>query len=383
MSTSGRIDLMQNDRGLQTCFEAANIASSWSATFCKLHKVETLDDFVYLMDSKDWEQNLKDLLNASTDLKENRIILSRFKAAYESGVAAIKSSQTSQKVEESLDAVLPETTLQAVTKDFARRYGVVLDPHFDPSDPLRSRIYREFRRQTMTVLETRRVKSMMHVAVPKTTENIKLSDSLQLQLQEDESTIIATAIEYYMALRTLCNAWAWAGNFEATDFDGSKKLFISLDQAQGYADFCLRMAVEVGQGSLQWLLKNDMLTRSRMASLVRRSYTGGSALKEALHQTHLEWRSPALQSSGSLLRAKGQQPPLEPADQPPAKRVRQVKPDTRQTVSMLKGGKKLCKAWNDQRGCKGNCGSLHACDVRLPNGQACQATNHNRQSHPE
>ena len=62
------------------------------------------------------------------------------------------------------------------------------------SDALRSRIYKEFRRQTMTVLETRRVKSMMHVAVPKTTENIKLSDSLQLQLQEDESVVITTAI---------------------------------------------------------------------------------------------------------------------------------------------------------------------------------------------
>lgn len=156
-----------------------------------------------------------------------------------------------------------------------------------------------------------------------------------------------------------------------------------LDQAQGYADFCLRMVVEVGQGSLQWLLKNDMLTRSRMASLIRRSYTGGSALKEALHQTHLEWRSPALQSSGGLPKAKGQQPPPEPPNPPPAKRPRQIKPDTRQTVSMLKGGKKLCKAFNDQRGCKGDCGALHACDVRLPSGQACQATSHNRQSHPE
>ena len=180
MSAAGRIDVLQNDRGLKTCFEAANILPTWSDTFCKLHKVETLDDYVYLMDTKEWEQNLKDLLNASIDLKDNRIILSRFEAAYESGISAIKTSQSSQKVEDSLDAVLPETTLQSVTKDFARRYGVVLDPHFDPSDALRSRIYKEFRRQTMTVLETRRVKSMMHVAVPKTTENIKLSDSLQL-----------------------------------------------------------------------------------------------------------------------------------------------------------------------------------------------------------
>ena len=166
MSAVSRIDVRQNDRGLQTCFDAANVQSTWAATFCKLHKLETLDDFVYLMDSKDWEQNLKDLLNASSDLKDNRLILARFKAAYESGVSAIKASQATQKVEDSVDTVLPESTLQAITKDFARRYGVVLDPHLDPSDSLRSRVYKEFRRQTMTVLETRRIKSMMHIAVP-------------------------------------------------------------------------------------------------------------------------------------------------------------------------------------------------------------------------
>lgn len=209
MSAVSRIDIMQNDRGLQTCFDAANVQPTWATTFCQLHKLETLDDFIYLMDSKDWEQNLKELLNASSELKDNRLILSRFKAAYESGASAIKASQATQKVEDSVDTVLPESTLQAVTRDFARRYGVVLDPHLDPSDGLRSRVYKEFRRQTMTVLETRRIKSMMHIAVPKTTENIKLSDSLQLQLQEDESVVITTAIEYYFALRTLCNAWAW------------------------------------------------------------------------------------------------------------------------------------------------------------------------------
>eukprot|EP00435_Cladocopium_sp_Y103_P063526 s244_g25.t1 len=324
MSAAARVDTLQNDRGLKTCFDAANVDAGWAEIFCKQHKVETLDDYVYLMDSKDWERGLRDLLQASSELKDNRIILSRFKAAYENGVTAIKNSQAAPKSEENPDLVLPESTLQAVGKDFFRKYGavgkdffrkygVVLDPHLDPSDALRSRIYKEFRRQTMSVLETRRIKSMMHIAVPKATENIKLSDSLQLQLQEDESVTISTAIEYYFALRTLCNAWAWAGNFEATEHDGTKKTFLNLSDSQGYADFCLRMTVEVGQGSLQWLSKNDMLTRSRMASLIRRNYTGGAALKEALHQTHLEWRSPALQLSGSAAKTRAQYAPPEPA----------------------------------------------------------------------
>eukprot|EP00435_Cladocopium_sp_Y103_P013344 s3509_g3.t1 len=127
MSAAARIDTLQNDRGLKTCFDAANVDAGWSETFCKLHKVATLDDFVYLVDSKDWESGLRDLLQASPTLKDNRIILSRFKAAYESGVTAIKSSQASQKVEENPDTVLPESTLQSVSKDFSRRYGMVLE----------------------------------------------------------------------------------------------------------------------------------------------------------------------------------------------------------------------------------------------------------------
>ena len=43
--------------------------------------------------------------------------------------------------------------------------------------------------------------------------------------------------------------------------------------------------MEFAQGSLIWLERNDINTRSKMASLIRRSYTGASALEEALRQT--------------------------------------------------------------------------------------------------
>lgn len=172
---------------------------------------------------------------------------------------------------------------------------------------------------------------------------------MRIQLQEDETISISSAIEYYLQLRTLTNAWAWAGQFEAKDVDGQRKIFITLGDALNYADFAIRSTAEVGQGSLQWLSKNDMLTRSKMASLIRRGYTGGSALKEALHQTHLEWRSPALQHSGSAARSGRSTPVPEPEQGPPPKRPRQVKTDQVQTVSMVKGGKRICKQWNDNR----------------------------------
>lgn len=135
-----------------------------------------------------------------------------------------------------------------------------------------------------------------------------------------------------------------------------------------------------------WFQRHDMLTRSKMAALIRRGYAGASALSEALKQCHLEWHSPALQAS--WYPEATQQPSSrkttvpEPEHGPAPKRPRQIKADPRRTVSMLKGGRALCKAFNDQRGCKG-CDKLHACDVRLPSGEACQSTRHNRLNHPE
>eukprot|EP00435_Cladocopium_sp_Y103_P041729 s412_g11.t1 len=387
MSAVAKIDTLQDDRGLRTCFEAANVEKAWSDDFIKTHGISTLDDFVYLVDGKDWESSVRDLLSGVASLKDKRLALARFKAAYESGLTAIRHAQAQPKTDDTADTILPDSTLTQVSADWKRRYGVVLDPHLDPSDALRSRVYREFHKQTMSVIEARRVRSMVHISIPKTTENVRLSESIQLQFQEETSVSISNIVEYYWAIRVLTNAWSWGGLFEAKDHDGTRKTFLPLTDAQHYADHSMRCTVEYGQGSLAWYQRNDMLTRSKMAALIRRGYVGSSALAEALKQTHLEWRSPALQGSwypesGSSAPAPRKQPVPEPEHPPPAKRPRAVKNDVRRTVSMLKGGRPFCKAWNDQRGCKG-CDKLHACDVRLPSGEACQSSKHNRLNHPE
>ena len=45
-------------------------------------------------------------------------------------------------------------------------------------------------------------------------------------------------------------------------------------------------------------------------------------------------------------------------------------------------GKKLCKPWNDARGCTNpKCPDRDGCDVQLPNGNPCNDTKHNRSGH--
>ena len=44
-------------------------------------------------------------------------------------------------------------------------------------------------------------------------------------------------------------------------------------------------------------------------------------------------------------------------------------------VSMIKGGKRICKKYNDGRGYSG-CDDVDGCDVKLPSGKPCLSTKH-------
>ena len=126
----------------------------------------------------------------------------------------------------------------------------------------------------------------------------------------------------------------------------------------------------------------------------RRSSGGwpaAAALHEALREAHLDWRAPAVMSHGqdvvpaqrSKQLLEQEAPPAASAESDGPAKKRQIKADNFRTVSKVKGGAKLCKPFNDGRGCSDKqCGSLHACDVRLDNGQACMSKKHTRLSHP-
>ena len=73
--------------------------------------------------------------------------------------------------------------------------------------------------------------------------------------------------------------------------------------------------------------------------------------------------------------------PAEAHEEQPRRRI---KSDGFRTISMVKGGRKLCKAYNDERGCKAtNCPSLHLCDVKLSSGKACLSKTHKRNQHAQ
>ena len=381
MASASRVDLNADDKGLRTCWTSCNVLPEWQEAILQHHKLETLDDFVFMINKQEWETSLNAFCQEVNAIRDNRLALARVKASWQAGSTAIQACQQTAIQHQSdmdLDDPLPEATLQTLQHDWKRSYQLVMEPHLEPADSLRGRVYREFKRRTMSVLDARKIKTIVAQSMPSREENILLHTGVVLQMHKESLAPLRSAVEYYWALRTLAYAWAFAGNYMCKDSDGVERKMIGLTESLNYADVSLRNCMEFGGGSLAWYERNDKLTRGKMASLVRRGDNACTALATALQETHLEWRAPPARS-------------LESAGAPEPKRRVTADPSATspnkaprlQTVSMAKGGRKFCKAYNDGRGCnRSPCPDLHTCDVRLPSGAACNSTQHTRLQHP-
>ncbi len=168
------IDVLQDDRGLHTCFKGAQIKEEWARAYATHHSITTLDDFVYTVTAADWEKSLETLVFAVTGLRDNRIALARFKSAYECGSQALRQAAQSAPKSEDMDAVLPDGQLQQLQNDWLKRYSLQFESFLEPSEQLRSRIYREFKSQKPTVIEVRKVKSVLNLATPRAQEQVQL-----------------------------------------------------------------------------------------------------------------------------------------------------------------------------------------------------------------
>ena len=287
------IDVLADDRGLSTCFRGAQIKEEWANLYLAHHHIGTLDDFVYTVTGHEWEKSLESLVFAVTGLQQNRIALARFKSAYECGVQALKQAAQSAPKSEDLDAVLPDGQLQQLQNDWLKRYSLQFESFLEPSEQLRSRIYREFKGQKLTVLEIRKVKSVLNLATPRAQEQVQLPGGVQLHFDRDVGISLKSVLEYYQQLRVLMHAWAWAGNY-FVKYNQDQILMMDLTTSLSYADRCLKDVLEFGGGSLRWLERNDVLTRGKMSTYVRRGFPASVALVEALRETHIEWRSPVV-----------------------------------------------------------------------------------------
>ena len=266
---------MSDDKGLQAAFQFSNVAEEPTKAFLTYHGMQTLEDYIYSVTSEKWETELKALLQQVPQTKDNAILLARFRAAYTAGKAALTHSVLPSVKATEVDEPLPDSTYKALQADWEKRYLFKMEPWLE----LRARIYREFKKGQMSVLEMKKVRSVIAMAAPKVQESVTISDNVQLEFHKDSMVPIKSAGDYYFQLRTLAHAWAWSGNFQVS-WEGKPEIFIDLGTAVGYADHALHSCLEHGAGSLTWLQRNDvsggesLLGRPSLKPCVRAIWSG-------------------------------------------------------------------------------------------------------------
>ena len=174
---------------------------------------------------------------------------------------------------EELDEALEQAVQEDLISRFGKLYAIQLSVHLHPADALLARIYRELQSNLPTVISVTKVKSLFQANQPVTEQRISLSANVSVRVDEPETLPVKSIVEYCLALRTLGNAYAMAGSYEAPSFlDPNKKVRMCPLQVQlDYADFVLRMSAS-GEASVSWVRERDEATRGRMIELMRQNW---------------------------------------------------------------------------------------------------------------
>ena len=386
MAAAHKINVNSDDRGLKSCYSLARIQEDWAAAVADNFKFETLEEFMNYQREADPEETLLIMLNEAEATKDHLLIQARFKTAYQTGSDAIKEVRSAAMKGASADDLedpMPLGPREQLDADWQKCYSLLLEPYVDPADSLRGRVWREFRRRTSTVVEAKKMKSILCIAHANRHDSVSLPGGVKTTFDSENNLVLDHTIDYYFCLRTLANTWAFCGNYMMKcASDNTDRKMMRLSAALAYPDQTLRDCMEFGQGDIEWFCRNDVTTRGPMYSLIRQGWSAESALAESRRIHALDWRSPVAPVPVADLEQgeEGEGSRQRRAVSSPLNKAR-AGPKL-QTVSMARGGKAFCKPWNDERGCRERrCPGLHKCDVRLNNGKVCEATDHNRQGH--
>ena len=382
------------DGGLEACWRTAKVHEDLIKHMKTNLAMETLTDFVNYVGSKTYETDLLVLRDQVSGLKDDVLVAARLRTAWRAGHLTLQTMEARVKTgntTDDLEVPLSTPEVESIQVDWQTTYPKIeLDQYLYPCDTLLARTHKEFRRGSATVTPMSKVRSNLYDRTQRSHNSVAIGDRLTLLVGDDPASSEAlparSAGQYYLQLRILANSWALAGNFQTNSRKGLGSIpFLTYTQAMNYCDFGLRCCVERGSGSMSWFSERDQATRQRMVSYMRRGYPGGEALEAALNDSRLDWEPPTLSIAG---RTKEEKPVAESralTRQNSADSNKQAKkqktgsaPQERSssTVTTLPGGLKICKPYNDSRGCtprERDCPiyGKHVCDRLLASGKVC------------
>ena len=389
------------DGGLKQVFETAKLNPEVVKILVEEEEVTNLAEFSSFFTKDGYEEEAVTLRNRVEALKNKQVEVARIRTAVllARGVLAqpapAEASPTKTPTVD-MEAPLDPGAKETMMESWNERYGVQLTMHLDPADTLVSRLYREFRQNTPTLIPAGRMKSVYCDHNPAPEKKVALAGGLSLTVTgQEQRESIRDVAGYYFALRILANASAKAGNYtvESKVDKGVKVIFAPLDVNLDYADHALRTALKNATsqyGTLKWLEERDLHTRGLMCNYMRAGHSQGEALTLALREDEVKWAtfvSPHSPADGSASGQKRQNQGGRGNDQPPHKKQKLGKmaqgqaAATNKYATLAKGGKKICRSYNMGQ-CHGKTcpyGGEHVCSV-IENGRTCLG-NHPAKSH--
>ena len=125
-----------------------------------------------------------------------------------------------------IDAPLPATIIAFLAAAWARRYpNISWRNYFTAADSLIARVYREFHRRTPQVHSVSKTKSIMSGAIPQEHTRLALGAAM-LTVGVEETHDPTGVIEYYVCLRLLVQAYAYAGSHEVPSQADANRMVI-------------------------------------------------------------------------------------------------------------------------------------------------------------
>ena len=313
------------------------------------------------------------------------------------------AKRKAEGVDEDLDAPWPDEVSKAHASHWNEYYHFPLKPYQQLTDNLMGRLWREYSRNTMTLIDLSKVQTIAVSQINEDRRRLRVSEGVDLVLkQPDMQTYIVDIRSLLQAIWLLMTGYAIIGLYEVDSklSPGKKVVWAPWPQTLAYHDMVSQKAFKIsGQGhvaTLAQLLAADRAHRTYVLDLVRnQGYPLGEALHVARMECAHEWAffAEVASDSGPSAKAPRVSGPGNAASAAAANtkakgfRTREERLahglSAKGTVEKSSKGRKFCKHWNDSRGCNKVCPDdhVHACDVEVSPGKACGATDHNRIAH--
>ena len=397
MEAIQKIDTSAADGGLKAVLTQAKVNPLLVDVIMK-EGVEDLMEFSNYFTKDGYEAETISLRDKVESLQGKQIEVSRLRTALLLARGVIQRPTPNKEATAptiDMEGPLDPMEMESMAKSWTGRYGIVLSMWLDPADPLVNRLFREFRKNTPTLIPVTRIRSVYADHNPHPEKKVALAGGLVVTLEgKEQNEVVRDIAHYYFALRVLANASAKAGNYEVDSKNekGVKVTFAPLDVNLDYADHAFRMALRqrgTAWGTFKWLEERDHHTRGLMCNYMRGGYPQGEALTRALKETEIKWASPGHSGNEHTggRRERSRTPPRgdhaagsgsgdtrKPKRKPRLGRIQKqtFQKATQKYANMAKGGKKICMAYNSGNCSGANCpyGGLHVCNV-IQHGKTC------------